>query len=111
MSSFMPKSQLNLVRFEHMVSTAHTFGHIGELGHSQKSNETKCQAQPKSCAIQSIIAKYDKWCQKRSQTTNSHLIDTIDTKNSRFDNPINCKIHQNGYESARNLVSQVVSLI
>ena len=40
-----------------------------------------------SSAIQSFIAKHDKWCQKRSQTTNSHLIDTIDTKNSSFDNP------------------------
>ena len=56
-----------------------------------------------SSAIQSFIAKHDKWYQKRSQTTNSHLIDTIDTKNSRFDNPVNYEIHQNGHESARNL--------
>ena len=57
-----------------------------------------------SSAIQSFIAKHDKWCQKRSQTTtNSHLIDTIYTKNSRFHNPVNYEIHQNGHESARNL--------
>jgi hypothetical protein len=31
-----------------MVSTRHTFGHIGEVRHSQKSYETKCQAQPKA---------------------------------------------------------------
>ena len=31
-----------------MVSTAHTGGYIGELHHSQKSNETKCSAQPKA---------------------------------------------------------------
>ena len=56
-----------------------------------------------SCEIQSVIAKHDKWCQKRSQTTNSHLIDTIDTKNLRFNNPVNYEIHQNVHESARNL--------
>ena len=58
-----------------------------------------------TCAIQSVIAKHDKWCQKRSQPTKSHLIDIIDTKNSRFDNLVNCGIHQNGHESARNSAS------
>ena len=58
-----------------------------------------------SYGIQSIIAKHDKLCQKSSHTTNSHLIDTIDTKNSRFDHPVNYEIRQNGYESARNLAS------